>query len=363
MHLLDLIKYAPVLYDRRRALHIVGPPGVGKTDVMGNEVKQAIEAHLGHEIGFCERVTPTYDAPDFRGFLIPTKTADGTPTSFFTRSAVLPSKEYIREFPHGIMMLDERNQSDQLTQKALAPAVLKKQFGDEFLPEGWWIVSASNRMQDGSGVSKTLRHLDNRETIIEITPHVTAWSIWAERQGVHPMLIAFAKARPGIVFSESVPKESGPFCTPRSFVAAAKLLALVAGVDSKGEPNMKIPNDGHIINLVSGDISGAAAAELFAFLKTVDDLPTIEEVLAGPSTCKCPKDLSAGYAAMQMAIHYAKPDNIDKLWTFAERFPKELQVSTCKSLVEKGGGVLLNSPALNKWVMANRALINASAAK
>jgi hypothetical protein len=165
------------------------------------------------------------------------------------------------------------------------------------------------------------------------------------------------------VFSETVPKESGPFCTPRSFVAAAELLALVAGVDSKGEPNMKIPNDGHVINLVAGDISASAAAELFAFLKTVDELPTIDEVLAGPSTCKCPKDLSAGYAAMQMAIYYAKPDNIDKLWTFAERFPKELQVSTCKSLIEKGGGILLNSPSLNKWVMANRALINASAAK
>lgn len=363
MHLLDLIKYSPMLYERRRALHIKGPPGVGKTEVFRNDIKAALEAKYGSEFGYIEKVVPTFDSPDVRGFLIPTKAADGTPSSYFTRSPFLPTKDYIAAHPRGICVLDERDQSDQLMQKALGPVVLDKKFGDESLPEGWWVVSLSNRMQDGAGVGKTLRHLDNRETILELTPAVLPWALWAERRGIHPMLIAFAKFKPGIVFAESVPKESGPFCTPRSFTAAADLLALVAGVDDQGNMNMKIPNDGHIINLISGDISGAAAAELFAFLKTADELPTIEEIEKDPKGCKCPKELSAGFAALQMVIHHAAPTNIDKLWTFAERFPKELQVSACKSLVERGGGILINSPALNKWIMGNRALINASAAK
>lgn len=363
MHLLDLKKQAVNLYLSRKALHIIGPPGVGKTDVMRGEVVQILSDHFGEQFGFHDCMVPTYDAPDYRGFLIPTKDDQGKPTSFFTRSAAMPSRSYLEQFPRGIMFMDERNQTDALSQKALAPVILEKRFGEERLPEGWWVVSASNRMADGSGVNKALKHLINRERIIQIEPAVLPWALYAEARGIHPMLIAFAKHRPGIVFSDTVPKEDAPFCTPRSYVSAAEFLALVAGKDDKGEPNMKIPNDQIVIQMVAGDIGEAAAAELFAFLKVVDELPTIDEIHADPKGCKCPKELSAAYAAAQMLIHFANPSNIDKLWTFAERLAKELQVSTAKSLIEKGGGTLLNSKALNTWIMAHKTLIVASSAK
>jgi hypothetical protein len=363
MHLNDFVKNAVMVYESGTSTHLIGPPGVGKTEAIEHDFVPALEAHFGEKFGWCDLVLPEYDAPDLRGFLIPTKDKDGNPTSFFTRPSVIPSAQYLKDHPRGVMFLDERNQADQLLQKAVAASVHKKRFGDFYLPEGWRVISASNRQADGSGVGKSLKHLVNRERTIQIEPNVTAWAIWAEARGIHPMLVAFAKARPNIVFNDVVPKEEGPFCTPRSFVSAAKLISLVAGVDAQGNPNMKIPNNGIMMQLVGGDISDKAAAELFAYLKVADDLPTIDEILADPKGCKCPKELSAAYAGVQMTIHYAKPDNIDKLWTFCERMPKELQTSACKSLVEKGGGALLNSPALGKWIMNNKALINASSAK
>lgn len=363
MHLLEVVKHSVDLYESGTALHLIGPPGVGKSDVVKNELCQALAAHFGENFGYHDVVVPTLDAPDFRGFLIPTKDAHGKPTSFFTRSAVMPSEEYLEAHPRGIMFLDERNQSDPLTQKSLAPVVLSKRFGENHLPKGWWVISASNRQQDGSGVAKALKHMVNRERSIAIEPNVLAWSIWAEMRGIHPMMIAFAKTRPAVVFSEAVPKEDAPFCTPRSFVSAAGLLGRAAGTDKDGNPNMKIPNDAVRMGFVSGDIGDKAAAELFAYLKVADELPTIEEIMAAPQTCKCPKDLSAAYAALQMTIHFVNPTNVDKLWTFAERFPKELQVSAARSLCEKGAGVLLNSKALGTWLMNNKALINASSTR
>lgn len=363
MHLLEIVKQSVNLYESGTAVHLIGPPGVGKSDIVKNELRGALSAHYGEEFGYHDVIVPTLDAPDFRGFLIPTKDANGRPTSFFTRSAVMPSEEYLMAHPKGIMFLDERNQADQLTQKSLAPVVLSKRFGEHLLPDDWIVISASNRQQDGSGVGKALKHMVNRERTLQIEPHVLSWAVYAEARAVHPMLIAFAKTRPNIVFSDTVPKEDAPFCTPRSFMSAAKLLARIAGEDAAGNPNMKIPNDGIIMQLVSGDIGDKAAAELFAYLKVADDLPTIEEILADPAGCKCPKELSAAYAAMQMCIHFAAPQNIDKLWTFAERFPKELQVSVARSLCERGGGVLLNSKALATWLVNNKTLINASSAK
>lgn len=360
MKLSDLTKSAATLYKTGTSLHLVGPPGVGKSMSLKVDVRAALSAAFNEEFGYHDVLLPTIDAPDIRGFLVPTKLSDGTPSSFFTRSAVLPSKEYLAQYPRGIMLLDERNAADMLTQKAVAPCVLEKRFGEEYLPKGWWIVSASNRTSDRSGVTKPPKHLVNRERTLQIEPDVNSWSIWAEGHGIHPMLIAFAKQKPGVVFTDKVPDGDGAFCTPRSFVSAAALLADVAGVDSDGNPNMDIPVTNTIAEMVSGDIGEGGCAELFAFLKVADQLPTIQEIEADPTKAKCPTELSAAFAAAQMCVHYANGTIMDKLWTYCERLPKELQVTTAKSLVAKPGGILLNSKALTKWVATNKALINAS---
>lgn len=361
MKLIELVKCSADLYKSGTALHLIGPPGVGKSDTIKHEVRAALSAaHNGEEFGFHDVLLPTVDAPDIRGFLVPTKDKDGVATSFFTRSAVLPSKEYLQQYPRGIMVLDERSAADLLTQKAVAPAVLWKRFGEEYLPEGWWIVSCSNRKEDRAGVITPPSHLVNRERQISVEPDVHSWSVWAEEKAIHPMLIAFAKKSPGIVFNEVVPKKEGPFCTPRSFVSAARLLEQAAGVDANGNPNIDIPVTSLTAQMVAGDIGEGACAELFAFLKVADELPSIDEILADPSKAKCPTNLSAAYAASQLCVHYAEPGTIDKLWIYNERMPKELQVTTAKSLILKGAGILLNSKALTKWISQNKALINAS---
>lgn len=360
MKLLELQKSAVMLYESGTALHLVGPPGVGKSDVIKHEVRAMLSAHFNEEFGYHDCLLPTVDAPDIRGFLIPTKDSQGHPTSFFTRSGVLPSREYIEKHPRGIMLLDERNAADMLTQKAVAPAVLSRRFGEEYLPPGWWMISASNRVEDSSGVIKPPKHLVNRERTIAIEGDVVSWSIWAENHGIHPMCISFAKQQPGVVFTESVPKTDGPFCTPRSFVSAAMLLTKAAGTDSDGNTNMVIPQSSILSQMVAGDIGDGACAQLMAYLKVADELPTIQEVIADPTKAKCPTDLSASYAAMQMCLHYAKPDVIDKLWIYTERMVKEIQVSAAKQLVARGAGILLNSRALGVWISKNKALINAS---
>lgn len=357
MRILDIIKTATTLYESNTALHLVGPPGCGKSDVIKNEFRAALEAHYGEAFGYHDVLLPTIDAPDVRGFLVPTKDKEGHASSIFTRSAILPSRDYLAKHPRGIMMLDERNAADLLTQKAVAPCVLWKRFGDEELPEGWMIVSASNRIQDRAGVIKPPTHLVNRERTIHIQPDVLSWAVWAEKKGLHPMGIAFAKKQPGVVFTDSVPKDDGPFCTPRSFTSALQLLTNMAGRNAKGEFNMELPTDTMAMEMVSGDVGTGACAQMFSFFKLHDQLPEIDDIIADPMAAKCPKTLDAGYAAAQLCIHYAKPDNIDPIWQYCERLVKELQVSTAKSLIQQSGGVLLNSKALTKWTRENRALI------
>ncbi len=361
MRILDLVKLAPRLYEAGNTVSLVGPPGCGKTQVVEHEIIKVLSDKYGEKFGFHDSLAPTLDAPDYKGFLLPTKNPDGSAGSAFTRSPELPSKEYLAEHPRGIYFVDELSSAEMLTQKALAPVLLDKRFGNERLPPGWQVWCASNRMSDRAGVVRQPSHVRNRVTEIGIENDAVSWGVWAEANGIHPLIIAWAKSHPNVAFVNEVPATDKPFSTARSLTRAAKLLQVGLERDGDGKiTEMELPNDALVQQAVMGDIGEGAAADLFGYLKVHDQLPTLDEIMADPKAAKCPKDLSAGWAAGQMCIHYAKGSNIDKLWQYTERLPKEVQVSMAKSLLERSGSVLLNSAALIKWIHANKALINVS---
>lgn len=362
MRMLDLIKVFPDLYEARTAVHLVGPPGCGKSDVLKYDIRDLLSDRYGERFGFCGDaeeawLLPTLDAPDIRGFLVPSKNASGEAASYFTRSPMFPSDEYLAKHPRGIFVIDERNAADLLTQKATAPIILSKLFGNKQLPEGWMVVSASNRVSDRAGVIRPPMHLTNRECVLNMENDVTSWAVWAERKNLHPMGVAFAKKFPGAVFADSVPTTDGPFSTARSYTEAVKFLAIKAGVDKNGNVNMALPNDPLTQQVVAGHVGDGASAQMFAFFKLHDKLPDIEDIEKDPAKAKCPDALDAAYAAVQLCIHYAKSTNVDKLWQYIERLPRELQVSAAVSLIKRSGGTLINSKALGTWVSKNRALV------
>ena len=361
MRILDLEKIVEPMYEAGDAVHLVGPPGCGKTDFIEHDVIRRLSAKYGQQFGFRKSVAPTLDAPDYKGFLIPTKGPTGEPISVFTRSPEFPSDEYLAEFPRGIYFIDELSSAEHLTQKALASVILEKQFGNHKLPKDWQIYIASNRAQDRAGALRMLSHIRNRIREIPMENDALSWAVWAEKNGIHPLIIAWAKSNPTTAFVDEVPNTDRPFSSARSVVRAAHLLQVGLARDEDGKLiDMELPSDVLIQQAIYGDIGEGAGANLFGYLKVWDKLPTLEEILADPKKAKCPQELSAGWAAGQMCIHFAKGDNIDPLWTYTERLPREVQVSMAKSLLERSGSSLLNSPSLIKWIHKNKALITSS---
>jgi len=361
MKILEMISELPDLYDDRATVHMLGAPGIGKSS-LSKQVADILGEKYGEPFGYVDVVMPTIDAPDIRGFLVPTKDEHGNATSYYTKSPIIQQIEDTG-LERGVLMLDEFAQAEMLTAKAAAQIILDHKIGEHDIPEGWWVMMASNRSKDKAGANRMLSHIVNRVITVNVDSDIESWSVWANNQGVHPMTMAFAKARPGIIFTDEVPANAdSPYATPRSYTRAMTYLTRKAGTDLDGNLNMSLPSDPISNEVVSGYIGSGAASELFAFLKVADIIPTIEEMLADPERCKLPDGsrLDGAFAVSSMISHYANATNVDKLWIVCERLPVELQTSTALTMLKSTGGKLMNSKALSDWISRNRTLISTS---
>ena len=173
------------------------------------------------------------------------------------------------------------------------------------------------------------------------------------------MYITFAERRPDVVFSNDPVKDvNKPRCTSRSLTEAGKYHTMGLG------DTMALPSDAVTQAIVAGHVGDAAAAQMFAFFKVADELPEIAEMESTPMLAKVPsaERIDAHFAAAQMVVYHANKDNVDNLFTYATRLNKELQTTIAKQLLAKGGGSLLNSKVLGKWIVENPALITNSLA-
>jgi len=348
------------LYEAGTATQLVSGPGLGKSDTIRIDCIQTLEAHYNEPFGIVEEHLATRDAPDVGGFMVPSKDADGRAVSKYTLPYIMHrvEQQVAAGKKRGILFLDEFMQADHLVQKAAAPLILNGQIGEWQLPPGWFVMLASNRTDDGAGANKVLTHIVNRMSNLTVDFDLDALMRWGERPNIdmHPMLMAFWKAKPGVIYSDKTPKDGKPFSSPRSQAAAGRHIRTVLG---KGNNSMHIPDDEITQEVIAGHVGPGVAAEMFAFFKVANELPTPEEIEADPMKAKRPDDarLDAQYAAMTMAVYHANENNVDAMFEYVTRLNRELQTSAAKSLLEKKGGALLNSPVLSNWIAKNRALV------
>lgn len=329
-------------------------PGCGKTERI---IQYANDMALGLVVFHLTSV----DAPDIRGFAVPSKNESGEAVTKFT---IPPILEMIRRSgkEKGILFLDEFAQADHLVQKAVAPGLSERMFGEHLLPKGWQVWGATNRASDKAGVNRMLGHVTNRVQYLDVTPDVDGWLRWAADHDIHPMYMSFAQARPGLVFDADSPADpTEPFMSPRALVNVHKF-----HMECMSDKNsMQLPRDALIQEFIQGGIGQGAAAEFFSYIKVANELPKIEEIIADPEKAKMPaaEKLDAQFAAAQLCAHHATAKNVGKLFKYVTRLNRELQTSTITQISEKGKGILMNSPELNEWLAENAALVTGTFGK
>lgn len=315
----------PRLIDRLRPVFIWGPPGVGKSDVVGTVARDMKRELRDVRLSLLDPV-------DLKGFPVPNvakKQTNWLPADF------LPTKG------KGILFLDEMNGAPQATQAAAYQLILNRALGEYKLPEGWAIVAAGNRMGDRSVTHAQPAALANRFIHLDFEVNVDDWNQWAMDNNIHSDLRAFIRFRPNLLHAFDPTQNPRSFPSPRSWAFVNDIYKDHATLDDEME-------------LIKGTVGEGVAAEFLGFTRQLQDLPTVEEVLLNPETTRLPNSPSAKYAIVTALEGKATKANMDRIMKYVTRIPEvEFQVVFVRGAIRRDEH-LTETKSYADWGIKNR---------
>jgi hypothetical protein len=206
--------------------------------------------------------------------------------------------------------------------------------GNDRLPAGWRVVCASNRMADRSGVVRELMFIVNRRIELNIDASLPCWNDWvnnlAPGHRPHHLTVSFANRQPDLVFRDSVPPGTDPYCTPRSLVMMdQELRALRSDEDLAHD---RLPMDMVAREVCKGAIGGGESAQFFTHIRFADMLPDIDDVARDPMGAKLPEARDAQMVCAFMLAHNVTRRNASNLLRYIQRMNIEMAVLAVRTI-------------------------------
>ena len=175
---------------RQRPMLLMGPPGIGKTQIMQQIAQEC-------NIGLVAYTITHHTRQSAVGLpFIKEKTFDGKSYSVteYTMSEIIYSiYQYMEESgkKEGILFIDEIN----CVSETLAPTMLQflqcKTFGNQAVPEGWIIVAAGNPPEYNRSVHDFDFVTLDRVRKIDIEADLDVFKGYARARHLHPFILSY----------------------------------------------------------------------------------------------------------------------------------------------------------------------------
>ncbi len=208
---------------RQRPMLLIGPPGIGKTQIMeqiARECKIGLVAYtITHHTRQSAVGLPFIHKEEYGG-----KTYSVTE---YTMSEIIASiYEKMKEsgLDEGILFIDEIN----CVSETLAPTMLQflqcKTFGNQAVPKGWIIVAAGNPME----YNKSVREFDmvtlDRVRKIEVEADFDVWKEYARKKHINPAILSYIELRPQNFYKVEADVDGMQFVTARGWEDLSNLM-------------------------------------------------------------------------------------------------------------------------------------------
>ena len=258
---------------RQRPVLLIGPPGIGKTQIMEQIASEC-------EIGLVAYTITHHTRQSAVGLpFIKEEQYDGKTYSVteYTMSEIIASvyrkiEESGRK--EGILFIDEIN----CVSETLAPTMLQflqcKTFGNQAVPEGWIIAAAGNPPE----YNKSVRDFDmvtlDRVRCMNIEADLGVWKEYAREKRLNSAILSYLELRPKNFYRVEADVDGLQFVTARGWEDLSNLMDVYE--------ELGIPVDEEIIHefLRHEDVAEDVSAYFDLYKKYQDDYG-IAEILEG----------------------------------------------------------------------------------
>ena len=208
---------------RQRPVLLMGPPGIGKTQIM-----EQIASECG--IGLVSYTITHHTRQSAVGLpMIKTEEFDGNEYSVteYTISEIIAGVyKAIKEQGHreGILFIDEIN----CVSETLIPTMLQflqcKTFGNQKVPEGWIIVAAGNPPEFNRSVREFDMVTYDRLRVINIDADLEVWREYAREREIHNAILSYLDIRPQNFYRVEADVDGLKFVTARGWEDMSSLM-------------------------------------------------------------------------------------------------------------------------------------------
>lgn len=256
---------------RQRPVLLMGPPGIGKTQIMeqiAEECKIGLVAYtITHHTRQSAVGLPFIKEMEFAG--------KEYSITEYTMSEIIASvyRKIEEGCPEGILFIDEIN----CVSETLAPTMLQflqcKTFGNQAVPEGWIIVAAGNPPE----YNKSVREFDmvtlDRVRCMQVEADLGVWKVYARSRHIHGAILSYLELRPKNFYRVEADVDGLQFVTARGWEDLSILMQTYE--------EMGLPVDETVVGefLHHKDVAEDAAAYFDLYQKYKDDygIPLILE--------------------------------------------------------------------------------------
>lgn len=210
---------------RQRPILLMGPPGIGKTQIMEQAAAENGVGLVAYTITHHTRQSavglPFIEHRSYGG--------ETVAVTEYTMSEILASVYQLMErtgLREGILFLDEIN----CVSETLAPMMLQflqcKTFGNQRLPEGWLIAAAGNPPE----YNRSVRDFDvvtlDRVKRIDVQEDFAVWKEYAVRKGLHGAVVSYLDIKKDCFYRVETTADGLQFATARGWEDLSELLTV-----------------------------------------------------------------------------------------------------------------------------------------